>query len=95
MAGDATLTLELAPSNAVTGLALHAPTLTLPAGSAAALAVAVETEDGAPLPPAAAAEGLIVRVLPPGGGRAESQALRLDESSEPHACISCISCSGF
>lgn len=86
MAGDATLTLELAPSNAVTGLALRAPALTLPAGSAAALSVGVETEDGAPLPRAAAAAGLAVRVVPPGGGRAESQALRLDESSAPLVC---------
>ncbi len=90
VAGDATLTLELAPSNAVTGLALRpaapaagAAGLALPAGSPAALAVAVDTEDGAPLPAAAAAAHLAVRLVPPSGNRAESELLRLDEAGAP------------
>jgi hypothetical protein len=96
VAGDATLTLELAPSNAVTGLTLRpaAPTegaagLALPAGSPAALAVAVDTEDGAPLPAAAAAAHLAVRLVPPSGDRAESELLRLDEAGAPQRIDVC------
>lgn len=39
--------------------------------------MALVTEDGAPLPPEAAAAGLSLRVTPPGGGRAEAVAYTL------------------
>lgn len=71
----------------MTALALRArtpagePVTTLPAGSSAVLAVGVETEDGGPLPAASAAAGLAVRVVPPGGGRAEAEVLRLVDAA--------------
>ena len=96
VAGNATLTLELAPTNAVIGLTLRpaaptggATTLTLPAGSSAALRVAVKTEDGRKLPAAAAGAHLAVRLVPPSGGRAEAELLRMDEAGAPQRAAAC------
>ncbi len=72
MAGEATLLIQLEATNSVTSVAIFSERLagiTLSAGEQTRVCVLVQTEDGIPLPHATAEEGLVLRLLPPGGGR--------------------------
>ena len=79
VAGEASLTVQMVPVNAVTAVsvapAAGLPAAGLPAGSSRCMVVTLETENREPLPAEAAAEGLTVKMTLPNGGRQNTQVL--------------------
>ena len=79
VAGEASLTVQMVPVNAVTAVSVApapgSPAAGLPAGSSTCMVVTVETENQEPIPAEAAAEGLAVKMTLPNGGRQNTQVL--------------------
>ncbi|KAK9820414.1 hypothetical protein WJX72_010046 [[Myrmecia] bisecta] len=72
---DAVLPLQMRPGNLVLDLEVHAVSLGeegLPAGQSMEFGVRVTTEDGLPLGEEVAREGLALRLMPLGGGKANA-----------------------
>ena len=87
VAGEASLTVQMVPVNAVTAVfvapAPGLPAAGVPAGSSTCMMVTLDTENQEPIPAEAAAEGLTVKMTLPQGGRQNTQVLEpADRDSE-------------
>lgn len=81
IAGEASVTVQMVPMNAVTNLVLTAPHgKSLVSGDPVRVALETETEDARPLPKKAASEGLVVKMMHSEGSK-PSFDLRLADHS--------------